>query len=509
MWSRTRTAIIASLTVIVSLVAKSDIQTYFDNATTRVQVGIILVGAVLFTLALLGADWAISQPYQRSAHLRYWWDRLFFKPYLEGYWVDVGIDKSSGRFMNYSFITIVHTGTDYRITGRTWNVSNTPEYNWESIWLVSQKGVLDFWYQATRESSNAPKTAKSKFTFTEGVLLPNEYVGEYAEVYETNAERVSSINFFQNWWKELPEAQRRKAAHDHLQKLMKDRNYDPATFMPRRSQQTDLREAYFAFLEYSDKARGEKTLVDNVFGNPAHRAGITSILDLGPGEGFLTSCVLDWLTGPKPTYTAVDVSGALLDDLEPKLKESKLAHIDLRRGQIETFLAVQPDHACDLILAFNSLYYVTGIDEVCNHMLRVLRPGGRIAALHTNISQLAFLDNLLAQVSSSVNRDVKKSFEKLAKDGGLSLLEWDGAVTIEFPTLDDVQWSLVAHRAFHAGTPDANDTANLISFLLNVRSETLDESVWKDAVATVQEHVETADGELRLPIKLQLLQKAA
>ena len=510
--SRARAAIIGSITALLAFFGKSFVQDFTQNASETSPLLFAVVALVLLTLVISALDWIVSEPYARSARLRYLWDRLRRAPFLEGFWLDVGIDKSNpiGRVVNYSFISVIRNGSEFKISGRTWNTAHIHEYSWESETVSGEKNSLEFWYSATRPVvGGRVQTAKAKFKFV-GLRLPDRYSGEYDEVFQTDAKRDTSINFFRFWSKGVPEEKQEKAARAYFEKFLKEKNFDPDTLVPRRNSDTDMRQAYLAFLRYSNQKEEEKSLVKDVFEDPANRKSAKSVLDLGPGEGLLTSCVLLTLPSPKPRYTGVDVSGAFLDQLDAELRSVKLDKTMLIKQGMEPFLSSETENRFDLILAFNSLYYVDDIDKVFAHMLRVLQPGGRLAALHTDIAQVGFLDALIGQVNTMIRRDVTRRIEKLGQSGPLVMLgTHDRSVTIEFPDLDDAQWGLVAEQGTQPGDPKVGDTAKLISFLLDMKSETIDEPVWRKAVGEVKRRVQSDKGRLRLPIKLQMLQKAA
>lgn len=519
MLARVRAVVIGTLTAtIVAYVLKPFLEWELKQAPTEAQVIATIAGVMVVAFVLVAIDFGVEQFYARNARLRKKLDWLMFHPFLEGYWVDVGIDCSwaADKIVNYSFISIIRRGGAYEIHGMTWNVFGEFEFNWESIYVNHSGNSLRFWYSGTGASSRRVDEAIAKFKFG-GVLAPDRYSGRYESAFRTEARRLMDTEFLERWNKDLPEEQRKAEAEANLKCFMKEQNFDECTCIQKNIMQKgrDAREPYFTFLRRSENKKAEISIVEDAVEHIPRDRPDNSVLDIGPGDGKLTSIVLRALHPQPFKYTAVEPVGCYLDDVEKTLAPFNQApsaqeRFRFLKQHIESFMETASPNQFGLVLAFNSLYFVSGLDQVCSHIKNVLDRYGILIALHTDIRLVPFLDDLLSWVNPLVNRDVVQKIENLAGSGLLSKVidPIERISTLEFPMLDDVGWERVRKPNLPFRDRETEDVINLISFLVNVPLvELYEKKDWGKVAYAVEQHVRKNDSKLHLPMKLQILQK--
>jgi ubiquinone/menaquinone biosynthesis C-methylase UbiE len=509
MASLLRTGVIASITALTSVFAKPYFQEFLGNPSGAINYVAVGFAVIALTAIMLALDWLIALPYARSVRLRRFLDHSSIqpKPFLEGFWVDVGIDTSTSipRIVGYAFISIIRHSSECKISGRTWNVAGVHQHDWESVWMVRNENPLEFWYRATSETTTTPVVAKAKFTFAGG-KFPDKYAGEYADAFSTRARRVTSIDFDELWSTALADSRKKSLGEQYLREYIKECNFDPETFMPLRTSRTDLHHAYLTFVRLSNQKEEEQSLIAETLNAPQYHRAAKAILDLGPGEGMLSTQLLSAMASSSATYVAAEPSGAALDELAERLSGLKLTKTTLIKQTAETFLAGARAGQFDLIIALNSLYYVSGFDDVFREIVRVLQPGGLLAALHTAIDQVDVLGRSIEHANPRIVRSVSERLQQLAENGSMSKVDARARnVTIEFPSLSEAQWELVSERI--PGDTAADDVANLICFLLYLESNAVADDTWKEFVQQLKQHLRGAGGKLRLPILFQLFKK--
>jgi arsenite methyltransferase len=114
-------------------------------------------------------------------------------------------------------------------------------------------------------------------------------------------------------------------------------------------------------------------------GNPqalaALQAGET-VLDLGSGAGF--DCFLAARqVGPAGRVIGVDMTDAMLEKARANADKSGFANVEFRKGEIE--LLPVDDSSIDVTISNCVLNLVPDKDRAFSEILRVLKPGGRLA----------------------------------------------------------------------------------------------------------------------------------
>lgn len=108
------------------------------------------------------------------------------------------------------------------------------------------------------------------------------------------------------------------------------------------------------------------------------RAG-EDVLDVGCGSGFLT-LELARAVGESGSVAALDLSGDMVDAARERCRG--LAQVTFGQGNV-TALPMPPD-SYDAVTCTQVLLYVEDVETALAQMVRVLRPGGRLAVLETD-----------------------------------------------------------------------------------------------------------------------------
>ena len=114
-------------------------------------------------------------------------------------------------------------------------------------------------------------------------------------------------------------------------------------------------------------------------GNPQAIAAIEpgeTVLDLGSGAGF--DCFLAARrVGPSGRVIGVDMTDAMLEKARGNAEKSSFANVEFRKGEIETLPVA--DGSVDVVISNCVLNLVPDKDRAFREILRVLKPGGRLA----------------------------------------------------------------------------------------------------------------------------------
>ena len=133
-------------------------------------------------------------------------------------------------------------------------------------------------------------------------------------------------------------------------------------------------------------------------GNPQAVAAMQpgeTVLDLGSGAGF--DCFLAaGKVGPTGRVIGVDMTDAMLDKARANAEKTGLGNVEFRKGEIES-LPVDDD-SVDVVISNCVLNLVPDKDRAFREILRVLKPGGRLA-----VSDMAWE----TEPPASVRRDME------------------------------------------------------------------------------------------------------
>jgi arsenite methyltransferase len=114
-------------------------------------------------------------------------------------------------------------------------------------------------------------------------------------------------------------------------------------------------------------------------GNPQALAAIQpgeTVLDLGSGAGF--DCLLAaQQVGPAGRVIGVDMTDAMLEKARANAAKTGFANVEFRKGEIE--LLPVDDSSIDVTISNCVLNLVPDKDRAFREILRVLKPGGRLA----------------------------------------------------------------------------------------------------------------------------------
>ena len=130
---------------------------------------------------------------------------------------------------------------------------------------------------------------------------------------------------------------------------------------------------------YSDLARFYDFFFGRVFVDREHE--VIESLNLRPGNRVLevgvgTGIALDGYP-PYAHVVAIDPSAAMLKHAAVKVKENNLSNIELRVG--DALNLDFPDNSFDFVTSFHVLTVVPDPYKMMSEMVRVCKPGGRIA----------------------------------------------------------------------------------------------------------------------------------
>jgi arsenite methyltransferase len=161
-------------------------------------------------------------------------------------------------------------------------------------------------------------------------------------------------------------------------------------------------------------------------GNPQAMAAMKpgeTVLDLGSGAGF--DCFLAAASvGPTGRVIGVDMTDAMLEKARFNAAKSGLAHVEFRKGEIES-LPVEDD-SIDVVISNCVLNLVPDKDRAFREIHRVLRPGGRLA-----VSDMAWEVEPEASVRKDMEALVGCIGGALVLDDYLSRLKRSGFARVE------------------------------------------------------------------------------
>ncbi len=107
-----------------------------------------------------------------------------------------------------------------------------------------------------------------------------------------------------------------------------------------------------------------------------HLQGVSRVLEVGPGTGYVTKIILDRL--PEAELTCVDLSGKMLAKLRKNVKESNAAGTpSMMQGDITQRLEIG-DNTFDLVVIQGVIEHLAQVSDGIREINRLLKPGGKV-----------------------------------------------------------------------------------------------------------------------------------
>ena len=506
-------AIIAICTGLLSWLVKNQYTAVLENHKALAILAYSGVFAVLvFVVSRL--DKLLEWIWNRYIKYRFFWHRVWGEVFIEGTWVDVGIDNSGSqnRLMNYSSIQISRKDDKYTVEGVTWTLFGGDVHTWYSEHCELKGNTLTFWYASALGGSSHGKSIHDKaiYLFSSSLRLgrPSKFEGSYGDDHFRTVGRPTNELVAQIDSKEL--------AKQNMHKYSSEENYDSNGIQAHSAPGAlhDHQDWFRTFLRKSDKRKKEGALIQSLVPNIPNQ--ISNILDIGPADGVLSKIVIGKLSEngrlqKRVSYFGVDPNGAHLDSTEKELVGIENLELNFLKQRIESFLSKKEFGPFEMMLALNVLYYVNPL-ELDKIFLR-LSIGGYFVALHTDISSSQLLKSLAGISGGTLNVNVIGMIDEAIKVGTQQVkLEQisreSGTVTIDFPILSEEKWKILEGGVKRWADENIIDCEKLICFLTNKSvSEMQATAQWAKAVAIVRQHVLAHGNSVELPIIGQVLRR--
>ena len=403
------------------------------------------LSALVAVTVLVATEWLSEGLYSASAIVRRLHHWVTGERYLEGWWLDVGIDDRGGlaEVKNCSFITIVHDeDEELHIEGLSWETHSLNVFSWHSFYTKLEKRTLYFGHEYTSTQGGLTTEGKqtSRFSFhLDNISFEGGFDGERYRSMGRQHRRSGEL--FRRATV-LSETERRQLARDNMHRFMRENGYDLASYRQISTRPLlDRKEWFLTFVKATDQKKAERDLLLQLLGTLTWPQTVQNVLELGPGDGALTCEALKLGTPSlaQARYVGVDSNGSLLDELAVRLQlqcgRADDGHTVLRRQSMEGFLA-SGEAGFDLILALNSLYFVGGLGNSLSRLWAKLSPGGRLVAMHSDLESASVVTDLLTRYNPGLNRNVVATLDAGAAHGGLvKLSSMDSRTEIGFPAL--------------------------------------------------------------------------
>lgn len=129
------------------------------------------------------------------------------------------------------------------------------------------------------------------------------------------------------------------------------------------------------------------------------------IADIGAGSGYFTFRLADRV-GPKGKIYAVEIQQEMLDIIQKRMKESKVANVEPILGTISD--PKLPANSVDLVLMVDVYHEFSHPWEMTEAMVRSLKPGGRIVFVEYRLEDP---DVPIKLVHKMTEKQVRKEME--------------------------------------------------------------------------------------------------
>lgn len=103
-----------------------------------------------------------------------------------------------------------------------------------------------------------------------------------------------------------------------------------------------------------------------------------TVLDISCGTGLVTIPVAE-IVQPNGSVTGVDLSKGMIEEARSRAENEGIGNVTFKRMDAEALDL--PDNSFDLVICSLGLMYFPNPDKALEEMYRVLKPGGRAAAL--------------------------------------------------------------------------------------------------------------------------------
>jgi hypothetical protein len=517
--------------------------------------GLIVVAGVLMVaitvVALIAVDYLLDFFYAASRKLRRML-ALFDSSYIEGAWVDVGLvgHGDARRAANFSFITISFEHGQHKVSGLSWDArTEHPLAPWSSEFSAWERDTLTFWFNEDTGPAREIASRASYRVDGRAKRTPISIAGDYKEPsqeVETRSVRVDA-SFLADYeasntapGKRAPggadetiEAletaslatltneqfeRRRQLAKWHLLHVAVRENLAPPNWTAKHPVRfsKDYADWYAAFLKASDEKAAEFALlrefVDGQLASGALDREVKAVLDIGPGNGRLSSALLDKLKTSKFQpfrYTAVEPSVALAATLRDELTRQHPGIVFRQINQRwSEFIEWDDPSTYDLALAFHSLYFSDRPADEIACLLKWVAEGrlkqGAIL-FHTDWDRSPVLKQLSAATPGSRLCDVVGLTELAAQRLTLQpTAERSGELIVALPSLSNAQWNQLQEANNLVSDEAVRKGAQLLAFLDNMAPN--DDGSWESAARTLREAL-AGSTRLSLPLRIQHFRK--
>lgn len=143
------------------------------------------------------------------------------------------------------------------------------------------------------------------------------------------------------------------------------------------------------------------------------------ILDVSCGTGLVTIPIAE-LVSPGGSVTGIDLSEGMIDEARLQAKQKGIENIYFKHMDAEDI--EQPDELFDAVICSLGLMYYPNPEKALKEMYRVLKPGGRIAALVWGARKECGWAEIFPIVDRRVASDVCPLFFQLGTGNTLSQL---------------------------------------------------------------------------------------
>lgn len=164
------------------------------------------------------------------------------------------------------------------------------------------------------------------------------------------------------------------------------------------------------------------------------------VADIGCHEGYMTF-KLSEVVGEKGKVYAVDVTQSKLDRLKAGQEKRSISNIILVKGDYDD--PKLPLNSLDAVIILDTYHEMDDHDEILQHVLKALKPGGRLV-----------LCEALAKERRALSREIQEGKHELGmnfalddlKKAGFSILKQQDPFADRSKEKGDIMWLVVAMK---------------------------------------------------------------